>query len=595
MKKLGLLNKSLKMKFVLIFSFLLVVISCIHFYNNYSAQKKESLNFAKTRLSSISEMLAFSVGAGFNEGNFDMVQTAFEWSKKDMQIVYIDIMDVTGTSVVVHNPNNITVDKGAALAQTQIININNNLIVSSPIVYKDKKLGSLIMAFSLEQMNSELTSRMYSSLILTVITFFLGIGIVYFICKMMTKQIIQLKNAAVKVGKGDLSVQIDVKSNDEIGQLAQSLQTMALNIKEGSEQLLSEKSKAESAMQEAELQKNNFAQQQDYLSKKIDFILAEMNNFADGDLTVALEIEKEDEIGKLYEGFNKAVQNIKTMLTKVSAAVAATTNASKEISSNTEQMAAGAQEQSGQTKEVAGAVEQMTKTILETTKNSTSASEAAKKAGSIAKEGGNVVAETITGMDRIAQVVRKSAETVHALGKSSDQIGEIVQVIDDIADQTNLLALNAAIEAARAGEQGRGFAVVADEVRKLAERTTKATKEIASMIKQIQKDTVGAVSSMEEGTREVEKGKKLADKAGESLSQIIKGAEQVVDIITQVAAASGEQSSTSEQISKSIEAINNVTQETSAGIMEIANASGELNKLTSNLNALIGQFRTDEK
>jgi methyl-accepting chemotaxis protein len=237
----------------------------------------------------------------------------------------------------------------------------------------------------------------------------------------------------------------------------------------------------------------------------------------------------------------------------------------------------------------------MTKTILETTKNSSTAAEAAKKAGSIAKEGGSVVAETISGMNRIALVVKKSAETVHTLGKSSDQIGEIVQVIDDIADQTNLLALNAAIEAARAGEQGRGFAVVADEVRKLAERTTKATKEIASMIKQIQKDTNGAVSSMEEGTKEVEKGKHLADKAGESLNQIIKGAEQVVDIITQVAAASEEQSSTSEQISKSIEAISNVTQESSAGIQEIARASEDLSRLTLNLQDLIGKFKTDEQ
>ncbi|MCL6097096.1 MAG: methyl-accepting chemotaxis protein, partial [Bacteroidetes bacterium] len=178
--------------------------------------------------------------------------------------------------------------------------------------------------------------------------------------------------------------------------------------------------------------------------------------------------------------------------------------------------------------------------------------------------------------------------------KSSNEIGEIVQVIDDIADQTNLLALNAAIEAARAGEQGRGFAVVADEVRKLAERTTKATKEIATMIRQIQKDTEGAVVSMNEGTTEVEKGKVLADKAGHALKQIISGAEEVVDISTQVAAASEEQSSAAEQISRNIESISSVTNQSASGVQQIARAAEDLNRMTVNLQDLIARFKLAE-
>jgi methyl-accepting chemotaxis protein len=198
--------------------------------------------------------------------------------------------------------------------------------------------------------------------------------------------------------------------------------------------------------------------------------------------------------------------------------------------------------------------------------------------------------ETINGMSRIADVVKQSALTVEALGKSSDQIGEIIQVIDDIADQTNLLALNAAIEAARAGEQGRGFAVVADEVRKLAERTTKATKEIAAMIKQIQKDTANAVASMHTGTEEVDRGRAMADKAGESLREIITGADKVVDVATQVAAASDEQSSAAEEIGKNIVGIANVTAETASGNQQIAQAAEDLNRLTLNLQDIVAQF-----
>jgi len=331
---------------------------------------------------------------------------------------------------------------------------------------------------------------------------------------------------------------------------------------------------------------------QNYLTRSTATIETAMGKFAEGDLTVRVTPERTDDgIGKLFNAFNSAIEKIKSMLVSVMEAVNQTASASTQISASAEEMAAGASEQSNQTTEVAGAVEEMTKTILETSRNSSSANDAAKKSGLIAREGGKVVNETIEGMNRIAGVVKKSAETVQALGKSSNEIGEIIQVIDDIADQTNLLALNAAIEAARAGEQGRGFAVVADEVRKLAERTTKATKEIAKMIKQIQKETEGAVISMNEGTEEVDKGKVLADKAGQSLKQIIADAQEVVDIVTQVAAASEEQSSAAEQISKNIEGINNVTRESAEGIQQIAKTSEDLSNLTIGLQELISKFK----
>jgi methyl-accepting chemotaxis protein len=257
-------------------------------------------------------------------------------------------------------------------------------------------------------------------------------------------------------------------------------------------------------------------------------------------------------------------------------------------------MSNGAQQQSAHTNEMASAIEEMTTTIVENTRNIGKAADTAKKSSEMAGKGGEAVHQSLIRMNKIAEVVNKSADTVFSLGQNSDKIGEIVQVIDDIADQTNLLALNAAIEAARAGEQGRGFAVVADEVRKLAERTSKATKEISSMIRDIQNDTGKAVSSMKEGTKEVEVGKTLFSEAGSILTEIVNGGNKVSEIINQVAAASEEQSNTAGQIGKNIDEINNVSQESSSGILQIARSAQELNRLTTGLHDMINKFKFRE-
>jgi methyl-accepting chemotaxis protein len=315
-----------------------------------------------------------------------------------------------------------------------------------------------------------------------------------------------------------------------------------------------------------------------------------LGHMAKGDLTVRSESTCNGDLKTLLESINSVAGSLENAMRDVSEAVSATASASSQISSSTEEMAAGAQEQTSQAGEVASAVEQMTKTIFENSRNASLAAETAKMARESAHAGGRVVSETVAGMKRIADVVQLSAGMVRELGRSSDQIGEIIGVIDDIADQTNLLALNAAIEAARAGEQGRGFAVVADEVRKLAERTTKATKEIAGMIKKIQVDTAGAVTSMEEGTGEVQRGIALADKAGASLQEIVGVSQKVTDMVTQIAGASEQQSSTSEQIAKNVEAISKVTAETAQGTQQIARAAEDLNRLTENLQLLISRF-----
>ena len=245
--------------------------------------------------------------------------------------------------------------------------------------------------------------------------------------------------------------------------------------------------------------------------------------------------------------------------------------------------------------QVATAMQEMSSTVLQISDNSQKASEASRLAAEAARNGGKAVEETLVTMRGIAESTTRVASTITQLGKGSEQIGKIILVIDDIADQTNLLALNAAIEAARAGEQGRGFAVVADEVRKLAERTTKATKEIAVMIKSIQQETQNAVQAMAQGSKEVQVGVEKTSASGAALREIIKMSEDVGDMIATIATAATEQSAATEQINANISQISGSTQESSAAAGQTSKACSDLSSLAFDLQHLVKQFKLQSK
>jgi len=311
----------------------------------------------------------------------------------------------------------------------------------------------------------------------------------------------------------------------------------------------------------------------------------------EGDLTRRIEVTAQDEIGELAKWFNTFVDKLHEIMSQVAGNTESLATAGKEIAASSREHAEGVGSQKDQANQVATAMQEMASTVQQVSENCNSASAASQKASETARQGGKIVEETLTRMRAIAESVGATAKQVQGLGKRSDQIGHIIGVIDDIADQTNLLALNAAIEAARAGEQGRGFAVVADEVRKLAERTSTATKEIAEMIRSIQEETKSAVTAMETGTKEVELGVESTTMAGSSLHEIIQMNEGVGDMIAHIATAATQQSAATEQINKSIDQIAKITTSAADSTRQTNEALEDLSGLAQSLQRLVGQFR----
>ncbi len=406
----------------------------------------------------------------------------------------------------------------------------------------------------------------------------------------------QLKNATAEVINGNLDVRLKIASRDEIGELAGNFNTMVDCLSTSRRQVNEEKELLEKSQQDLQSEQAKSEKDRRYLADSVEQMLRAMEQFAGGDLTVQLPAParaagQNEAIVHLFNGFNQAVIKIRETMGLVFQAAEKTLAATATISSLSESVASGAQEQKAQAFDVAAATEEMASTIVENASNCARAAEKTTNSGNVAREGKEIVEQSVHKIEHIAEMVKKSARTVEKLGNSSGQIGEIVSVINEIAEQTNLLALNAAIEAARAGEQGKGFAVVADEVRNLAERTAQATAQISKMISAIQEETQAVVTVMRDGHHAVDEGIELSKKAGNSLEEIVSSVDEVIEMITMIATASEEQSATMQQIARSIETISTVSGKSAKGTTEIAHATEELNALAERLLGLLKHFQ----
>jgi len=327
------------------------------------------------------------------------------------------------------------------------------------------------------------------------------------------------------------------------------------------------------------------------LLKRLKRISEIANAISQNDISHVCEMQSHDMIGEIIDAFNHMGANLRNMIGKISGATTQLAAAAEETSSITEETSRGVQAQQAEIDSIASAMNEMTATVQEVARNAADASSAADKADREAKSGALVATEAIGGIDSLVAEVNSASSVIRNLEQESENIGSVLDVIRGIAEQTNLLALNAAIEAARAGEQGRGFAVVADEVRTLASRTQQSTQEIQDMILRLQDGAVNAVKVMEAAQGKAQSSSDLVEKAAESLAMIAGSVSSINDMSAMIASAAEEQSSVAAEMQSNMNNIREVADRSADGAQQTAQASEELARLATEQQALMAQFK----
>src|SRR5258708_2681412 len=407
----------------------------------------------------------------------------------------------------------------------------------------------------------------------------LGILIVnYVVRRKIQDRLLGLIDVSRNFAAGDRSVRAPVTGDDEFAMLSMSINTLL-----DSQGFASGGAAANSVGGDAAA-----------LQAQIEKLLQEVSAVGDGDLRVQAEVTP-DTLGVLADSFNYMVEELAKVVGRVQTTAVQVTNATRRILDRSAELAQASETQVAQISQTTEAVEALAVFIQNVARNAQLSAEVAQEALRNASSGQQSVRQTIEGMLLIRENVQETSKKIKRLGERSNEIGEIVRIIEDIADQTNLLALNAAIQSAMAGEHGRGFAVVADEIRLLAERSTESTKRIATLVKSIQGDTYEAVVAMEDSTQEVVKGSQLADDAGRSLNSIYTAVERQAQMIENIAHAANEQTSVSEAVAVAMSRISEITRQTDAGTQEAAVSVSYLAELSEQLRASVSTFRLPDR
>lgn len=412
-----------------------------------------------------------------------------------------------------------------------------------------------------------------------IIVLLVVLSINYVIQRKIQDRLLGLVDVCRDYAGGNHTVRSAVSGDDEFAMLSMSLNTLL---------------DSQGTLSQSSANYNGGSGDASALQAQIEKLLQEVSAVGDGDLRVQAEVTP-DTLGVLADSFNYMIEELAKVVGRVQSTAVQVTNATRRILDGSAELAQASETQVSQISQTTEAVEALAIFIQNVARNAQLSADVAQEALQHASNGQQSVRQTIDGMMLIRENVQETSKKIKRLGERSNEIGEIVRIIEDIADQTNLLALNAAIQSAMAGEHGRGFAVVADEIRLLAERSTESTKRIDTLVKSIQGDTYEAVVAMEDSTQEVVKGSQLADEAGRALNSIYNAVERQAQMIESIARAANDQTSVSEAVAVAMGQISEITRQTNFGTQEAAASVTYLAELAEQLRSSVSTFRLPDR
>ncbi len=614
---------SIRAKLIGLFAVPLAVLVLFQVFWVSAQQASEAEQALRIKGRVVTQLVAHDVGAAFEFGEAAAVSDVFKGATSDPDLAFVVLFDKDGKVFAALNPELAPPQVGATtLSEVSDAWDAERLIVRAPVVAPGGARGLLVAGFLRERIIKAGRAQQLTASVMGLIMLIVGLLASAVIGNYVSRRLGRFVAFAERVAEGDLSVSLSEETSaDEIGRLSRSLRgmvtnlrRMADNIRETSNQVAASagqiSANARSITQGAQSQ----AQASEDTSASMEEMAASIQTVAGSAQSLAVHVEETSssisEMGAAIEEMARSSDVLATSVTQASTVIegmasstdrsardldglaktmTGTTETIEHVTSSIEAVARSAEVMSQSAQRTSQTVEDLANAVTEVSRLAAEADEMSRRASDDAGTGDTAVGKAVRAMTTLSESMESTTKAITGLGSRSQEIGRILEVIDEIADQTNLLALNAAIEAARAGEAGRGFAVVADEVRKLAERSVEATKEIGEVIRQVRQETAGAVETAKAGASQAKEGMGLADQAGLALRRIIESVGRSSQLMAEIAAATARQSRSSAEVMRTVAEMNAATHQVASAVKEQAAGSAEIRKAMEDINRVTGQ------